>query len=343
MSSEVPRVDFAPFLEDTHSSNAKTECEKLVKSLVDTGIAIVKDPRVDHAENNTFIDMMEQYFNQSTEQKMKDVRQDLHYQVGATPGKVEVPRDHSHVAEHLDDENKPHPPGGADPKWRFFWRIGERPQETKFSQLNADDVVPEKFPQWEKTMNRWGSLMLQAVTTAAEMFAVGNDLPEKTFSDMMKHGPHLLAPTGSDLNKYNEVGTVLAGFHTDLNFLTIHGKSRFPGLYVWKRNQEKMLVRVPDGCLLIQAGKQIEHLTGGVVKAGFHEVVVCKETLPAIERAREQGSPLWRVSSTLFSHIASDNTLKPLDKFNPDTEKYPPMLAGDQVQKELDAIELGQK
>lgn len=34
----------------------------------------------------------------------------------------------------------------------------------------------------------------------------------------------------------------------------------------------KMPVSVPDGCLLVQAGKQLERLTGGHVLAGFHEV-----------------------------------------------------------------------
>lgn len=29
---------------------------------------------------------------------------------------------------------------------------------------------------------------------------------------------------------------------------------------------------MPDGCLLVQAGKQLERLTGGHVLAGFHEV-----------------------------------------------------------------------
>lgn len=47
-------------------------------------------------------------------------------------------------------------------------------------------------------------------------------------------------------------GTILAGFHYDLNFLTIHGKSRFPGLYIWTREGKKTQVVVPDGCLLIQ-------------------------------------------------------------------------------------------
>ena len=44
---------------------------------------------------------------------------------------------------------------------------------------------------------------------------------------MMEKGPHLLAPTGSDLTGANrKAGTVLAGWHNDLNLLTIHGKSR---------------------------------------------------------------------------------------------------------------------
>jgi hypothetical protein len=52
---------------------------------------------------------------------------------------------------------------------------------------------------------------------------------------MMDRCYQKLAPTGSDLNKF-EVGTVFAGFHYDLNFLTIHGKSRYPGLFAWLQN-----------------------------------------------------------------------------------------------------------
>ena len=44
----------------------------------------------------------------------------------------------------------------------------------------------------------------------------------------------LLSPTGSDLEK-NDVGAIFAGYHFDISFLTIHGKSRYPGLYCWTR------------------------------------------------------------------------------------------------------------
>jgi len=93
--------------------------------------------------------------------------------------------------------------------------------------------------------------------------------------------PHILAPTGSDLVKYGQKDTILAGFHSDLNFLTIHGRSRYPGLHIWARNTGKrMQVKIPEGnYLLVQAGKQLEHLSGGLIKAGFHEVVVNEPTL----------------------------------------------------------------
>ena len=44
-----------------------------------------------------------------------------------------------------------------------------------------------------------------------------------------------------------------------------------------------MPVTVPEGCLLIQSGKMLEILTGGEIIAGFHEVVIDKNTVKKIE------------------------------------------------------------
>lgn len=243
----------------------------------------------------------------------------------------------------MPEEDRPHRPTGPDAKERFFWRMGERPEKTEFESLNAQPVVPHHFPEWESVMNTWGSKLLTAVSTVAEMLALGLDLDQHAFTNLMKFAPHLLAPTGTNLAKHGKLGTIFAGFHYDLSFLTIHGKSRFPGLYIWLRTGKKMLVRVPDGCLLVQGGKQLEILTGGHIEAGYHEVVCTPETLAAIEKARESGRSLYRVSSTLFSHIASDNVLQPLGKFGESEAvcpKYPPIKAGHQVQAELNAIKL---
>ena len=174
-----------------------------------------------------------------------------------------------------------------------------------------------------------------------------------TFAD--PPSPHLLAPTASDLAKYGTKDTILAGFHTDLNFLTIHGRSRYPGLHIWARNTgRRIAVRIPPGGnhLLVQAGKQLEHMTGGLVKAGYHEVVVNDATLATIEKRKKElpDRPLVRISSTFFWHLSSDFDLKPVpglaekarelraERFNlgrdeGDEVQYPEMKVGEQVQR----------
>jgi hypothetical protein len=112
---------------------------------------------------------------------------------------------------------------------------------------------------------------------------------------------------------------------------------------VWLRDGRKILVKVPDNCLLIQAGKQFEYLTGGHVLAGYHEVVVDPLTVKRIEERKAAGKSLWRISSTLFGHIASDHILQPVGAPFYKEEgypAYPPIYAGDQVQEELKAISL---
>ena len=126
------------------------------------------------------------------------------------------------------------------------------PEKTNFPLLNMDAVIPQEIPEWSTVMDAWGYKMLNALNTVSEMAALGFDLPADTFTKRLLYGPHLLAPTGSDYTKFNKEGTVLAGYHYDLNFLTIHGKSRYPGLYIWTKKGKRVAVSVPEGCLLIQ-------------------------------------------------------------------------------------------
>ena len=210
-------------------------------------------------------------------------------------------------------------------------------------ELNAPAVIPPAFPRWEATMDRWGSLMLASVSSCAEMASIGFGMPRDAISSLMRHGPHLLAPTGSDLSRFCEVGRPLAGWHNDLNLLTIHGKARYSGLSAWLRDGTKLRVSVPRGCLLVQAGQQLEHLTAGAVQAGMHEVVVTQAALARAQDARNANRPPWRVSSTLFAHIASDQTLTPLAPVFASKESqaaYPSTTAGEQVLGILQKIAL---
>ncbi|CAL1695199.1 unnamed protein product [Somion occarium] len=372
-TATLPVVDLNVFLNQPADSLAVLEeCKKAAEALITYGALFVHDSRVSEEDNSVFLDLLEDYFAQPESALKQDERPELGYQVGVTLENTEKPKcavDEPclNVIARLDPADRPlditaHSP---DPKCRFFWKMSQKPPyETRFPALNAPNVVPEApeiRQRWTPIMEKWGQSMKNAVENLAEMTALGLGLARETFTEAGRYGPHLLAPTASDLIKYSKRDTILAGFHTDLNFLTIHGRSRYPGLNIWARNTGKRIaVKFPltGRYLLVQAGKQLEHLSGGLIKAGFHEVVVNDATLEAVERRKTQypDRPLIRISSTFFWHLSSDYDLVPIpalrnraqrlvaDAMSVDTVDeqtvYEPMKVGQQVQNELKHIAL---
>ena len=108
-----------------------------------------------------------------------------------------------------------------DPKWRYMWKVNY-----------SSNVIPEDFSEFEKTMNAWGQHMKNGSLTIAEMAAIGLGFEPDFLTRTIKNSDFMLAPTAADLNK-TKVGEVLAAFHRDFDLLTIHGKSRYPGLFAW--------------------------------------------------------------------------------------------------------------
>ena len=285
---EMPVIDAQIYME--RLPGWELECQKVAHCLHKYGILVFRDPRAKEQENEDYIDQMENYFKSASDryysgERLNDAKPEYHFQVGVTPEKIERARDHYEKVKHLPDEDKPLSPfpPTVDMKWRYMWKIGER------SHSNDDfpQVLPEGYPLWEERMNTWGAKLLQAGSTAAEMAAIGMGLEADTFTKRMIGGAHLLAPTGSDLVR-NDVGTTLAGFHYDIAFLTVHGKSRYPGLYVWLRNWKRVPVKIPKGCLLLQAGSSFEHITGGYVLSGYHEVMYTEDTKRVLENVKEE-------------------------------------------------------
>lgn len=344
----IPLVDLAAFLSGNHHS-IHDEAKILTSSLETYGAVLIRDPRVSVGDSDAFVDTMEDYFAQPTDAKMKDARPQYFYQVGATPPFTERPRDNSNYSAALKPEHMPVTitSGGRaaekDPKWRYFWRIGKRPENTEFPQLNAEPVIPEKFAaNWGSVMDSWGNKLLDTSHSVVQLLSIGLGLEKNTLSQKMHLGAHLLAPTGSNLSQLNTSGTVLAGYHYDISMLSLHGKSRYPGLYIWRSDGVKVPVVMPKGTLLVQSGIQIEYLTAGRIKRGMHEVVVSDKTIQAADSAAKlrPGNEVWRVSSTFFVHVHSDASLKPLIKNAGVENEYQDVKAGELVAQELRHLEL---
>ena len=111
-------------------------------------------------------------------------------------------------------------------------------------------------------MDDWGQNMKRGSFAVSEMISRGFGMEPDFLYKLHAKGNKHLAPTAVNLKK-RKVGDVLAAFHRDFDLLTVHGKSKFPGLFAWLSTGEKFLVKVPEGHLLLQAGKQLEWVTGG--------------------------------------------------------------------------------
>ena len=171
---ELPIIDIDIYRNNPPTSPAvKEECAKAARALITYGALVLHDSRVSEADNETFLDLLEDYFAQPAPTLQRDERPELGYQVGVTLENTEKPKcavDEPclNVIARLDPAERPlditaHSP---DPKCRFFWRMGERPPyETQFPALNTPNVVPEAEPlksKWPATMDKWGTSMKHA-------------------------------------------------------------------------------------------------------------------------------------------------------------------------------------
>jgi len=146
---------------------------KAAEALIIYGALVLHDSRVSEQDNISFLDLMEDYFNQPERDLEKDTRPELSYQVGVTLENTERPKCAADepclkIIESLEPSERPldisaHSP---DPKCRFFWKMGDKPPyETQFPALNAPNVVPSTDllkDRWEHTMNQWGNAMKTA-------------------------------------------------------------------------------------------------------------------------------------------------------------------------------------
>jgi hypothetical protein len=142
-------------------------------ALVTYGALLLHDSRVSEEDNDTFLDLLEDYFNQPELLLKRDERPELSYQVGVTLENTEKPKcavdDHClKVIERLDPAERPlditaHSP---DPKCRFFWKMSQKPPyETQYPGLNAANIIPQADnlrDRWPVIMEKWGKSMKDA-------------------------------------------------------------------------------------------------------------------------------------------------------------------------------------
>lgn len=91
-TATLPVVDLDVFLSQPGSEAAQKECIKAAEALITYGALIVRDSRVSEADNEEFLDLLENYFAQPNEDLKKDERPEIGYQIGTTLENTEKPK-----------------------------------------------------------------------------------------------------------------------------------------------------------------------------------------------------------------------------------------------------------
>lgn len=97
-----------------------------------------------------------------------------------------------------------------------------------------------------------------------------------------------------------EAGKFGAGAHTDWGSFTILATDRTPGLQI-QMGDTWLPVPPKDGCLIINSGDQIAHLTNDHYRSAMHRVVT--------ESTQE------RFSTAVFTYFGMDASVGPMEKF----------------------------
>lgn len=350
-------VDLSQFLEDP---NHRDSCKLVMKQLRSHSFVVVRDPRVNASHNDDYIDMMRRYFAQEDSVLLKDERPQDNYQVGIMRPDVEFPDlSFLEMLRLMPQDDWPTLPQRdssgeitRDKKWRFFIYFTRKRSQDSIGKVA---VIPEGFPEWQEKSAAWGNAMLASINTVAEMVAISYGLPPSTFTEFLDGADHLLSPNANDLRVEPAEGAIFNGMHTDLNFATAHGKSNIGKMvHVWTHHNgryRKCSIMIPDGCILIQVGEQWEWLTGGHLRAGYHEVVYNSSAAKECQRIKDlypdDPTRLIRISSTVFGTCENSKILKPLPPITALLDqsekslaqlKYPPIQVLRQVLNKLEKI-----
>ncbi len=346
----TPVVECAPYLKAGDSEEAREACRRVARALGEYGQVIFHDPRVDFAIGEDFKSAMQAFFAKPRSVKEQCRMRHCSHQTGWTPPDAELPGaakgKKDAIIATLEPGQRPLPVVGHDPKERYMFPIGPRldAEVHGYHEFNAMPiVVPPEQPELLALARTWGESLRLGGMTILEMAAIGWGAEADSFTDRLRFGPHFLAPTGSDLVTYGKPGTVLAGFHNDMSFATVHGPATDPGLFAWTTGGVRHPVRLPRGHLILQCGRQMQWLTGGVAHRVFHEVAAVEESRARIEAAVAKGEPYWRVATPLFLHMNTNETAEPKGGFaTPEAiAAFAPYVIGERLRHALKSRGLG--
>jgi isopenicillin N synthase-like dioxygenase len=350
---ELPVINLRDLVEGRRNSGVISQAEQAAHEMHRRGLVVVYDPRFSIEGRSDFFAMLQAYYAQDPEVIARDVRRYPDRVVGVAMMHTEKGRNHSARIADYPEHHRPYTTADdcerGDPKYRWHHRAihpnvrAELAGTPALQAMLDDQLVPVGFEdRWRRIMDQRSTLLIQTIFDASRLVAIGLGLPEDVFVETMQHGTNLFAPTGSDLSTF-QPDDVMASFHYDFGQWTGHDSASHGGLIAWTRDGKPIRVEVPHGCVLIQAGKEAEILTGGYIQAGFHEVIATDEAIAQARTDKAEGRSPIRIAGPLFAQSGPGVVLSPRGRFATDERlgAYPPILSERHQADEIAANNLG--
>lgn len=316
MSINIPRVDLRDF-----SQGSKADRDQFVQTvgdaLKDIGFLTVGGHTLDADTTQKAYEVFEKFFSLPTETKKK-----YDCVPGGARGYTPFGR------EHAKDQKLP--------DLKEFWHVGqELAADHPFRKDYPDNVWPSEVPEMREIITQMYRNFEAAAQILLKAVALYFDLPETTFSDMMKDGNSVYRiihypPVDEQMPK----GAVRAAAHEDINLITLLIESRGGGLELQTNDGKWHAVKALKGDIIADSGDMLSRVTNGIIPATTHRVVNPGET--------ENTS---RYSMPFFVHPYSSCDLTVMDRFVSEDRpaKWPPITAGEFLEQRLNEIGLLKK
>lgn len=222
--------------------------------------------------------------------------------------------------------------GNPVPDLKEFWHVGrELAANHPYRSEYPGNVWPTEIAEFKETMVELYSQLDSCVDTFLFALADYFELPQTTFSDMVKDGNSILRtihypPLAPDADPR----AVRAAAHEDINMITILCEATSSGLELLTRSGEWMAIDALEGQIVVDSGDMLQRVTNHVIPSTTHRVV------------NPEGANTARYSMPFFVHPYSACDLTALDMFvteeNP--RKDPPITAGAFLNQRLREIGL---
>jgi len=308
---KVPTLSLRSYTEGSQNDQVSF-IENLFRGFKDYGFIILKDHDVSPALLAESYQILEQFFTQSTEAKMKYAG--VH---GGQRGYTPFGKEHAKDSPVMD--------------LKEFWHVGRQVEPGHpLKKYYPDNIWPTEIPDFKPVFDELYSRLDQAGRAMLQALTFPLDVPNFYFDNMVADGNSILRLLHyPPIPKDADPRCLRAAPHEDINLITILPAATASGLQLKDRDGTWLDIESEPGTLIVDAGDMLARATNDVIPSTTHQVVNSPEA-----------SHKPRYSMPFFMHPNPESILSCIPSCRGTGAKYPDISAHEFLMQRLREIGL---